>query len=74
LAIRELGYNRIIVGITGNALDDDVARFMKAGIDFVFFKPFRDDQLRVLLEYISTHGNTTSEKVKRDLKDLFSKK
>ena len=30
--IRSLGFTGLIVGVTGNALDDDVAKFIEAGV------------------------------------------
>lgn len=40
MKIRQLGYRGIIIGITGNALDDDVKDFMNHGADKVLPKPF----------------------------------
>jgi CheY-like chemotaxis protein len=39
--IRSNGYNRLIIGVTGNALDDDVEAFLTAGADCVIAKPLR---------------------------------
>lgn len=38
--LRQLGYKGIIIGITGNALDDDVKDFTDHGADKVLPKPF----------------------------------
>lgn len=38
--IRKLGFRGLIVGITGNALDDDVKDFMDHGANKVMTKPF----------------------------------
>ena len=46
--IRQLGYSRLIIGISGNALDDDVKRFNRAGADCVIAKPFRATQVGLL--------------------------
>ena len=43
--IRALGYSGIIVGVTGNALADDIDSFIRAGADRVFTKPLRMDDL-----------------------------
>ena len=43
--IRNFGFTRLIVGITGNALDDDVAAFLLAGADCVIAKPLRTNSL-----------------------------
>jgi CheY-like chemotaxis protein len=38
-AIRAAGYLSPIFGVTGNALDREVANFMASGVDTVFTKP-----------------------------------
>jgi CheY-like chemotaxis protein len=38
--IRELGYDTLIVGLTGNILPEDVAYFKNHGVDTVLPKPF----------------------------------
>jgi CheY-like chemotaxis protein len=38
--IRALGYKGIIVGVTGNALPEDVKEFIDLGADIVLPKPF----------------------------------
>ena len=38
--IRKLGYTNPIFGVTGNTIDTDIDRFMKAGATQVFPKPF----------------------------------
>ena len=60
--IRSLGFTGLIVGVTGNALDDDVANFIKAGADCVFAKPFREEHLAALLQFISENGCESSIK------------
>ena len=48
------------MGVTGNALDDDVANFIRAGADCVFAKPFREEHLAALLQFISENGCESS--------------
>jgi DNA-binding response OmpR family regulator len=43
------------VGVTGNALDDDVSNFIEAGADIVFSKPFNMKNLDCLLRYINAY-------------------
>jgi CheY-like chemotaxis protein len=38
--IRSLGFLGIMVAVTGNVLDDDVADFLSHGVDKVLPKPF----------------------------------
>ena len=44
-AIRELGYTGPIIGVTGNALDEDRSIFMKAGTTDVIIKPLKMNKL-----------------------------
>lgn len=37
--LREKGYKGIIIGVTGDAMSDDVERFMRSGIDDIIVKP-----------------------------------
>ena len=39
-AIRALGYESLILGVTGNTLDSDINHFVKCGADAVLAKPF----------------------------------
>jgi CheY-like chemotaxis protein len=65
--IRALGYEGLILGLTGNALDDDVRRFLDAGADCVFAKPFREAQLQTILSLISEYGCDSSTEVRKAL-------
>jgi len=47
-----------IVGLTGNALPEDVEVFMKAGCDHVIIKPFK---IKKLFEFLSSVGIIPSE-------------
>lgn len=38
--LRSLGYAGLVVGVTGNALDEDIAEFKEGGAHHVFTKPF----------------------------------
>ena len=44
-----MGYTKLIVGITGNALDVDVDNFLAMGANRVLMKPVRDDMLSELI-------------------------
>ena len=49
--IREqLGYQGMIIGVTGNALPDDIANFKYHGADDVLVKPLKTSQLDVVLQ------------------------
>jgi DNA-binding response OmpR family regulator len=51
-----MGYNHLVIGVTGNALDSDVAEFEKAGADMVLTKPVNMGALEKLLKYCHSHG------------------
>ena len=38
--LRGIGYNGLIVGITGNGVEQDKQSFIDNGADYVFVKPF----------------------------------
>eukprot|EP01041_Mallomonas_annulata_P001981 gene1981-3856_t len=57
--LRELGYNKLIIGLTGNAMEDDVETFLAAGADVVFTKPMKLEQLNMLFAHIQKKGNVT---------------
>jgi CheY-like chemotaxis protein len=58
--LRELGYNNIVVGFTGNAMEEDVDEFLMAGADLVLPKPLKMSYLDNLLLYCHAHGTRTS--------------
>ena len=49
-AIRELGFTAPIIGVTGNALDDDKTTFMDAGVNNVIIKPLRMVKLLEIID------------------------
>ena len=48
-SLRRLGYLGPIIGVTGNMMQEDVARFMSAGATGVLGKPLKLEKLRELL-------------------------
>ena len=59
-----IGYPNLIIGVTGNALDDDVTAFLGAGADMVLAKPMRPAHLQLLLAYITSHGKRSNPRYK----------
>ena len=55
-ALRSDGFRNLIVGLTGSALDDDVAAFESAGADLVLSKPLQVSLLVTLLEHVQDVG------------------
>jgi CheY-like chemotaxis protein len=54
--LRALGYRHLIIGCTGNVLEDDMREFLKAGADMMLPKPMKINQLYMILSYVRTHG------------------
>ena len=48
-AMRAMGFEGMIVGVTGNVMADDVAQYLQAGADQVLFKPVVVDELDAVL-------------------------
>ena len=55
--MRESGYKNLVVGVTGNVLDDDVVEFQEAGVDFVLAKPVRMNLLTTILSHVKNEGS-----------------
>ena len=62
--IRSLGFTGLIIGLTGNALDDDVTAFLHAGADCVTLKPFREEHLAALLGFLNEYGCESNPRIK----------
>lgn len=55
-ALRVGGYNHMIIGVTGNSLEDDLNEFLSCGADMAVPKPFKKLTLDLLLEHIESSG------------------
>jgi CheY-like chemotaxis protein len=58
--LRSLGYNHLIIGVTGNAIDIDVLEFEQAGANVVLSKPLRTDLLFRILDYCYVYGHLST--------------
>ena len=54
--LREGGFTKLVVGVTGNVMDDDVVNYLAAGTDMVISKPVKVVLLRMLLLHVHKHG------------------
>ena len=54
--LRKLQYGNLIIGLTGNVMDDDVAEFSAAGVDAVLGKPLQMDSIDRILKTIEAKG------------------
>jgi len=57
--LRGLGYKNIIIGITGNGLNEDIKDFYDNGADHIFVKPFSKDKIDMIYDFV-TYNNCIS--------------
>ncbi len=55
--LRALGFSKLIIGVTGNAMDCDIKDYEDAGADMILTKPVRVDMLDKVLSYARTNGS-----------------
>lgn len=51
-----MGYENLIIGLTGNVADDDKKQFILSGADLVLSKPLKIDELDALIKFINYSG------------------
>lgn len=54
--LRKNGFDNLIVGVTGNVLDEDISAFLSAGVDLILSKPLRMNSLQLLLKHVQEMG------------------
>jgi len=59
-ALRALGFDKMIIGITGNSMEDELADFRKSGADLVITKPLKIVTLDALIAHINANGPKSS--------------
>ena len=69
--IRSEGFANLVIGVTGNALDDDVEAFLAAGADLVIAKPMRSAHLEALMAHIAVHGCGSSGRTLKIVDDTI---
>ena len=55
--LRANGYKNLVVGVTGNVLDEDVIEFQTAGADIILGKPVRMNLLSTILHHLKNEGS-----------------
>ena len=55
--LRANGYKNLVIGVTGNVLDDDVIEFLAAGADIVLGKPIKMTLLSTILHHFKNEGS-----------------
>jgi signal transduction histidine kinase/CheY-like chemotaxis protein len=69
--LREGGYPYLIIGLTGNVMEQDMIEFSNAGADHVLMKPVSMKDVMGLIRFINQHGVTskTNDSTKLVLND-----
>ena len=62
-------FNHLIIGLTGNAMDDDVLKFLDAGADDVLVKPFKSEHLDEIL--LQAEKNNYLSQIKLAVTNLY---
>ena len=57
--LRKSGFCHLIVGVTGNVMDDDINEFIDAGADMVLPKPFDMELFDKLLKSVEHNGSSS---------------
>ena len=70
-AIRKLGFKGKIFGITGNTLVSDIDDFVARGLDEIFLKPLRPQELLSVLAKEELHSASTLDGILSDRSMIF---
>ena len=54
--LREAGFGNLIIGVTGNVMEDDVQEFRSAGADIVLSKPLHLTTIQSLVRFVDVEG------------------
>ena len=54
--LRQNGFQHLIIGVTGNVLEDDLLEYYRAGADLVLTKPLKMAMLLLIIQHINHHG------------------
>jgi len=57
MVLRRMGFINLIIGVTGNCMESDLAEFSAAGADLVMSKPLTRNAITSIIKYIRTCGN-----------------
>ena len=61
--LRALGYENLVIGITGNSVEDDIKEFYGCGANYVFIKPFHKSSLQMVLDLYGEQGAKQKERM-----------
>ena len=58
--MRRKGFRKVIIGLTGNSLEDELQEFSAAGTDLVMMKPAKIDTLDILIKFLQENSGFQS--------------
>jgi CheY-like chemotaxis protein len=62
--LRKIGFENLIIGVTGNVMDDDIAEYLEAGVDLVVCKPVKAALLNNILQFARKQGSKSQYPLK----------
>jgi len=62
--LRSIGFQGMIVGITGNGVQKDIDQYINNGADYVFVKPFNKEKMKLLFDFIEKEGSISKKEKK----------
>lgn len=60
--LRDMGFNKLIIGVTGNILISDIVEFKSSGVDYIYTKPFSREKMDQLAVFVDKYGCDRKEK------------
>lgn len=60
--LRDMGFNKLIIGVTGNILISDIVEFKSSGVDYIYTKPFSKEKMDQLAVFVDKYGCDRKEK------------
>lgn len=54
--LRRIGFKKLIIGVTGNSMEDEIQDFVQCGADLVITKPMKSNMLEQLLTMVEQSG------------------
>ena len=61
---------KLVIGVTGSVLDEDVTHYLAAGADMVLGKPVKVDMLRMLIRHVKMHENISRPDMQLSISDV----
>ena len=63
--LRSMGYNKLIIGITGITDNFEMQELINSGVDYVFIKPLDIKKINIIIDFINNNGVIQQNKIMR---------